>query len=157
MASYMEHLTIKQQASADLLLAGACPHSDLDTSNKPGVRSQDSDWMLPCHSIILSTHSGFFSACERNAESFCCTNSADGKRIVRIPFTEAAATKLLEHCYCRPGQPRCLSLAELCEMAVLSSMQEVLGKLLMHFFPIVCGLTCHQELQTSATIIQIRT
>ncbi len=130
MVSYMKHLPVTEQGSADMLLAGVPPRRDPYSNDKPDVSLEENDWMLPCHSLVLSIHSAAFLRGAHTAESFSPKKSADGKRIVRVDATEAAATRLLEHCYHIPGYPSQLNLAELCEMAILSIVQEVPGKLL---------------------------
>ena len=124
--TYMFHLSGKQQASADLLLTGFKTDSescddDIDSASLP------QEWMLPCHSVVLSIHSGFFRALERNAEVTSHEKSECGKRIVQVHFTEAAAEKMLEYCYGVLGDISMLSLAELCEVAVMSNMQDTPG------------------------------
>lgn len=83
--------------------------------------------MLPCHSLVLSIHSGFFRALERNAKVTSHEESKCRKRIVQVHFPEAVAEKMLQYCYGVLGDSSIgmLSLIELCEVAVISNMQDM--------------------------------
>lgn len=57
------------------------------------------EWGLPCHSLVLSGRSHVFAASQHDAECTKSEKTKGGKRLVRLPMDEEAATFFLKYCY----------------------------------------------------------
>lgn len=129
MTEYMQNLAEEQQAAADLMLAPMIPAGS--KVDKAATAATLEDWRLPCHSLILSTHSKAFAASQRHASSTKAEKTADGKRIVRLPICKTVALDLLRYSYGSVIDWADMHITGLCGLAFISNMQGVEGDFLL--------------------------
>ena len=129
--SYMKHLPSHDRATADSALG------PLYMSEEPSKVSTQPEWLLPCHSIMLSSRSPVFAASTTHAQSTGCEKTADGKRIFRLPLHKRCAVRLLQFCYGTLEDPKQLSLLEAVQLAVISDMHDLKGQ--------ATGIACHED------------
>ena len=126
----MKHLPSHDRATADLALG------PVNLSEEPAGTSPQPDWLLPCHSIMLSSRSPVFAASMTHAGSTGFEKTADGKKILRLPLRRGCAVRLLQFCYGTLTDPQQLSLPEAVQLAVISDMQDMKGQAI--------GIACHK-------------
>ena len=127
----MKHLPEQDRTAADIVL-GPVVHLNGSTE-----ASKTPEWMLPCHSIMLSSRSPVFAASTTHAQSTGCEKTADGKRIFRLPLHKRCAVRLLQFCYGTLEDPKQLSLLEAVQLAVISDMHDLKGQ--------ATGIACHED------------
>lgn len=136
----MRNLSEEQQLEADLLLAPVHDNQDPTEGNcnsapiLPSAEAhevvksrKDEEWMLPCHSLLLCTHSPVFSASQRNAGMTHIEKAKDGRRIIRLPLSQVAGESFLEYCYSTLHYATRLSLGVLCELSSIGNMLQISG------------------------------
>ena len=119
--SYMKHLQAQDHGSADIALGPVLRPKD------PSDDSQMPEWLLPCHSIMLSSRSAVFAASTFHAKNTAVEETADGKRIVRLPLHQGGAMRLLQYCYGTLTDLKKVCLVELAQLVVISDMLHIEG------------------------------
>lgn len=132
----MKNLSDKERREADVVL-GAVFQTNTSLVEST-VAKGHKEWLLPCHSIILSAISTPLAAGTLHAGSTLVEKTADGERIVRLPLNKAAAKRLLEYAYGILDYPEDLSLAETIQLANISNMQEIQGQALPYNNTLCC-------------------
>ena len=130
MARYMQNMSEEQQAAADLVLAPLKLPEKGSPCDKATSANKSQEWMLPCHSLVLSIHSKVFAASDRHASSTATEQTEEGRRIIRLPVSQDVAHWLLLYCYGNLHNLRALDNHHLCGLAFISNMQAVSGKVL---------------------------
>ena len=119
--SYMRNCSEAELEQTDLVLVPL-----IESSEEPDA-SVDS-WQLPCHSIILSSHSPVFSASKRFASCMKTQKNAEGKRLMKIPLAKDAAEIMLQYCYGVISDIGQLTADYAVELARFSNMTAMQGK-----------------------------
>lgn len=120
--SYMLNMSEEEQKLADIVLA---PMED--ENEETTEQNEQSDWQLPCHSIILSAVSSAFAAGKQHSTSMHTEKNSNGKRVVRVPLDREAADIFLQYCYGVLSDPKALAVEDAFQLADVGHMYNMAG------------------------------